>query len=455
MIKKLTERKLHFIILAFLIGLFLGVNLSLTLSADEPAHRYLDYFHRVYQLILTDYVEIPETENIFYGAIKGMITSLNDPFSRFLDEKSYRELEEETSGEYVGIGIEITVQNGRIVVISPIEDTPAMKAGIISGDVIVKVNNISIKDKSLSEIVKMIRGRAHTKVTLHVMRKGFKELLEFELARVPVRITSVSYDIIEEHIGYLKIKIFSSETGRDIERAIDYFNKKNVDRIIIDLRWNPGGLLDRAIKISDLFLDKGQVIVSTRGREGSGNVKEFHSLKSPLYKGKLIVLINKGSASASEIFAGAIKDNKRGKLLGIKSFGKGSVQKRFNLNDNLGIMLTIAKYYTPSGVSIHGKGIVPDYIVPMKIFLDSDKKNVNRIIMEKLPEKFVQANRVYNKENKKKFLQFLRSKNLNISEKSANYILKREINKYTKRQPYDLEFDVQLSRAIEIIKKGN
>jgi carboxyl-terminal processing protease len=455
MIKKLTERKIHFIILAFLIGLFLGINLSITLSADEPAHKYLDYFHQVYQLIITDYVDMPETKDIFYGAIKGMITSLNDPFSRFLDEKSYRELEEETSGEYVGIGIEITVQDGNIVVISPIEDTPAMKAGIVSGDIIIKVNDTPIKDKSLAEIVKMIRGMANTKVRLHVMREGFSEPLEFELVRVPVRIKSVSYAIIEGSIGYLKIKIFSSETGRDIEKAINYFNNKNIDRLIIDLRWNPGGLLDRAISISDLFLDKGKVIVSTRGREGSGLVKEFTSIKSPLYKGKLIVLINNGSASASEIFSGAIKDNNRGKLLGVKSFGKGSVQKRFNLNDKLGIMLTIAKYYTPSGASIHGKGIVPDYVVPMTIFLDKDKKNVNTIIQEKLTEKFVKVNKEYNEETKKKFLQLLKNKNLSISEKSAHYILKREINKYTKRQIYDLEFDIQLNKAIEIIKKDN
>jgi len=437
-------------------GLFLGINLSHTLSADEPAHKYLDYFHRVYQLIQTDYVDMPETKTIFYGAINGMMESLKDPFSRFLDENAYRDLEEETTGAYVGIGIEITVKDNKIVVISAIEDTPAMKAGIIAGDIIVSVDDKSIKDKNLAEIVKLIRGPANSTVKLHVVRKGILEPLEFELVRVPVKVVSVSYGIITgTDIGYLKIKIFSSNTGNDIEKALKYFNSKKIDKLIVDLRWNPGGLLDRSITVSDFFLDKGALVVSTRGREGSGNVSEFKSSNESLYTGKLIVLINKGSASASEIFAGAIKDNGRGKLLGEKSFGKGSVQKRFNLNENVGIMLTIAKYYTPSGTSIHGKGIKPHYLVPMNLVEEKDKRKVTVILREKIVQNFVKTHPQYSKENKREFLALLNEKNLTISEKTALYMLKSEVNKYTKRTLYDLEFDIQLNRAIELLQKGS
>jgi len=454
--KNLKERKIHIIILAFLMGLFLGINLSHTLSADEPAHKYLDYFHRVYQLIQTDYVDMPETKTIFYGAINGMMESLKDPFSRFLDENAYRDLEEETTGAYVGIGIEITVKDNKIVVISAIEDTPAMKAGIIAGDIIVSVDDKSIKDKNLAEIVKLIRGPANSTVKLHVVRKGILEPLEFELVRVPVKVVSVSYGIITgTDIGYLKIKIFSSNTGNDIEKALKYFNSKKIDKLIVDLRWNPGGLLDRSITVSDFFLDKGALVVSTRGREGSGNVSEFKSSNESLYTGKLIVLINKGSASASEIFAGAIKDNGRGKLLGEKSFGKGSVQKRFNLNENVGIMLTIAKYYTPSGTSIHGKGIKPHYLVPMNLVEEKDKRKVTVILREKIVQNFVKTHPQYSKENKREFLALLNEKNLTISEKTALYMLKSEVNKYTKRTLYDLEFDIQLNRAIELLQKGS
>lgn len=456
MMKKLRERKIHILILAFLMGLFLGINLSYTLSADEPAHKYLDYFHRVYQLIQTDYVDTPETKTIFYGAINGMMQSLKDPFSRFLDEKAYRDLEEETTGAYVGIGIEITVKDNKIVVISPIEGTPAMKAGIIAGDIIVRVDDKSIKNKSLAEIVKLIRGPANSTVKLHVVRKGILEPLAFELVRVPVKLVSVSYGIITgTDIGYLKIKIFSSNTGNDIEKALKYFNSKKIEKLIVDLRWNPGGLLDRSITVSDFFLDKGALVVSTRGREGAGNVSEFKSSHDPLYTGKLIVLINKGSASASEIFAGAIKDNGRGKLLGEKSFGKGSVQKRFNLNDNVGIMLTIAKYYTPSGTSIHGKGIKPHYLVPMNIIEEKDKRKVTVILREKIVQNFVKTHPRYSRETKKKFLALLKEKDLAISEKTALYMLKSEVNKYTKRKLYDLEFDIQLNRAIKLLQKGS
>ena len=456
MFKRIRERRLHLFVLVFLAGLFMGVNVSFNLKAEEPSHVYLDYFHQVFQLVRTEYVENIDVKNLFYGAIRGMVQSLNDPFSRFLDEEGFAELKEETTGKFVGVGVEITVRDGDIVVISPIEDTPAMRAGLRAGDIITKVNNVAIKNKNISETVKMIRGLPHTRVTLTVVREGLDEPLNFEIERAPIKIETVRLDILKEHgIGYIKIKTFSAETTREVEKALTELNKKGLGKLIIDLRWNPGGLLDKAISVSELFLDKGKVIVSTRGREGTGNVKEFLSEKSPLYRGRLVVLVNKGSASASEIFSGAMRDNNRGKLVGETTFGKGLVQKFFNLNENVGVTLTIAKYYTPSGASIHGKGITPDYQVPSEGFSEADKKNVGIILKDRLVEEFVKTHKSYDEGSRGEFIEFLNRKKLPISEKSANYLLKTEIFKYAKKAAYDLEFDSQLKKAIEVVNEAS
>ena len=454
MFKKIRERSLHLVIFAFLTGLFLGVNLSFKAEALEPAHSYLDYFHQVYQIIRTEYVDTVETKSLFYGAIRGMLQALNDPFTRFLNEEDFAELKEETTGKFVGVGIEITMKDGEIVVISPIDDTPAMKAGIKAGDRITKIDSSELKDKSLAEIIKLIRGLPHTKVRLTVVREGFDDPITFDLERMPIKIDAVSYTILKEYnTGYIKVKTFSTDTSREIEKALSEFNARRIQRVIVDLRWNPGGLLDQAISMSELFLDKGKMIVSTRGREGSGNFKEYLSERSALYGAELVVLVNKGSASASEIFAGAIRDNGRGRLVGEKTFGKGSVQKSYNLNEKIGLALTIAKYYTPSGVSIHGKGIQPDFVVSSESFPEADRKNVNAIYREKLVDEFLKTHKGYTPENRKEFIEFLKTRNLTISEKSANYILKSEINRFVKQPLYDLEFDAQLKKAIEVVGK--
>ena len=453
MIKKIKERKLHLLIITFLTGLFLGINIANFSSATEGAHKYLDYFHQVYQIILTDYVDVVDNKNIFYGAIRGMIKALDDPFSRFLDEASYSSLMEETSGKFVGIGVEITVKNNEIVVISPIEDTPAMRAGILAGDAIIKVNDKPVSDKDLADIIKEIRGVPNTKVKLTIKRSGFEDPMDFDIERAAIKINTVSYSILNEFsdTGYMKVKLFSSDTAKDIEEALKYFNSKGIQKLIVDLRWNPGGLLDKAIAIVNLFLEKDQIIVSTRGREGSGNVSEFKATGAPLYKGKLIVLVNNGSASASEIFSGAIRDNKRGKLLGEKTFGKGSVQKFYNLDDDIGVTITIAKYYTPSGISIHGKGIEPDYKVEPEKISPEDKDQIEVIMKKKILENFAVSNKSYNDDTRQKFRRLLKDNNITISEKTADYILKREILKYSKPPLYDLEFDNQLNESIRII----
>jgi len=448
------ERTIHFIIVAFLVGMFAGVNLSFSATATEAPHRYLDYFHKVYQIIKTDYVDVPQTKNLFYGAIRGMIASLDDPFSRFLDEKAFSQLKEETTGEFVGVGIEISVKDNKIVVISPIEGTPAMHAGIQAGDTIVKVNGTEIKDKDLNEIVKMIRGKPNTTVTLAIYREGFDELIDIEIERAPIKIETVKYGIMEDtNTGYLKVTLFSEDTPNDIRKVLKEFKEKDVKKLVVDLRWNPGGLLEGAIDISDMFLEQDKEIVSTRGRKGTGAIKEYKAESSPLYNGEMIVVINKGSASASEIFSGAMRDNKRAKLLGEKTFGKGSVQKFFNLNENVGVSLTIARYYTPSGISIHGKGIEPDFKVASNKISREEQKEINKMSKKKLLKKFTETHTTYNEQTRKQFYDFIKKNDIELSHKTADYILKNEIQGYSKRPLYDLEFDQQLKEAVKIINE--
>lgn len=455
MFGKLKERRFHLLVLAFLTGLFIGINVSFLSSATEPAHKYLDYFHRVYQLILTEYVDEASPKDMFYGAIRGMINSLNDPFSRFLDEKSFEELKEMTTGKFQGVGIEITIQDGQVIVVTPIDDSPAMKAGILSGDVITTIDGKAVKGMKLEKIVNLIRGLPKSTVKLQVRREGFDEPMNFELERAPVKITSVEYDVIKErNIGYLRLKNFGSETTRDVTRALKFFNAGGIKKIVVDVRNNPGGLLSSSIEISELLLERGKTIVSTRGKEGSGRVQVYKSQSEPIYRGGLIMLVNNGSASASEILSGAIRDNGRGKLLGVKTFGKGSVQKSFNLDDDIGVAITVAKYYTPSGELIHKKGIKPDYEVPLEKLSESEMKNLKVVRDRKILEQFVRKDTEYTEETKASFRAALARDGVILPDKTANYMLKDWIYRSRKKPLYDLEFDLQLNEAIRHLSGG-
>lgn len=455
MFGKLKERRFHLLVLAFLTGLFIGINVSFLSSATEPAHKYLDYFHRVYQLILTEYVDEASPKDMFYGAIRGMINSLNDPFSRFLDEKSFEELKEMTTGKFQGVGIEITIQDGQVIVVTPIDDSPAMKAGILSGDVITTIDGKAVKGMKLEKIVNLIRGLPKSTVKLQVRREGFDEPMNFELERAPVKITSVEYDVIKErNIGYLRLKNFGSETTRDVTRALKFFNAGGIKKIVVDVRNNPGGLLSSSIEISELLLERGKTIVSTRGKEGSGRVQVYKSQSEPIYRGALIMLVNNGSASASEILSGAIRDNGRGKLLGVKTFGKGSVQKSFNLDDDIGVAITVAKYYTPSGELIHKKGIKPDYEVPLEKLSESEMKNLKVVRDRKILEQFVRKDIEYTEETKASFRATLARDGVTLPDKTANYMLKDWIYRSRKKPLYDLEFDLQLNEAIRHLSGG-
>lgn len=454
MMNNLKQRNIHIALVAFLCGLFIGINLTFLHSASEPSHKYLDYFHQVYQIIRTDYVEEPPTKDIFYGAMRGMIKALDDPFSRFLDEKAYEDLREMTTGKFIGVGVEISQRDDEIVIIAPIDDSPAMKAGIHAGDIIVKINNKNIRGMKLEEVIKMIKGLPNSKVKLTVRRKNYDEFLDFEIERAPIKIKSVEYGIMNEApIGYLRIKNFGTDTTGDVIEALKFYNKKNINKLIIDLRNNPGGLLNSAIEIGQLFIEKGKTIVSTRGREGVEKERLFKSQEDPLYRGELIVLVNNGSASASEILAGAIRDNKRGKLIGLKTFGKGSVQKSYNLADDIGVAITIARYYTPSGEMIHKRGIAPDYKITNEEMPVADRESSKDIDKKKLLEKFITNDMEYNDATVKKLLGYLNDNNVKLSERSARYILKANILRYKKRPLYDFEFDQQLVEAYKKINK--
>ena len=328
-------------------------------SAENDIYKKIDLFGEVLEKINKEYVdEINQSESMD-SAINGLLQSL-DPYSAYMSPEIFNEMQTETSGEFGGLGIEVSMESGVVKVISPIDDTTATRAGIKAGDYIVKINDVQVQGKSLSEAVDLMRGPVGSGIELTIRRRGERKALIFNVVREIIQIQSVKADILEKSIGYLRLTSFNENSGKQIEREIKKLEKnKDVKSYILDLRNNPGGLLSQAIKISDFFLDNGE-IVSTKSRKPSENRKWF-AKKGDLTNGKvLIVLINYGSASASEIVAGALKDHKRAILLGENSYGKGSVQSIIPLKNDGSIRLTVAKYYLPYGKSISEVGVSPD-----------------------------------------------------------------------------------------------
>ena len=328
-------------------------------SSENEIYNKIDLFGEVLEKINKEYVdEINQSEGMD-SAINGLLQSL-DPYSAYMSPEIFNEMQTETSGEFGGLGIEVGMESGVVKVISPIDDTPASKAGIKAGDYIVKIDNIQVQGKSLSEAVDLMRGSVGSEIELTVRRRGEKKALTFKIVREIIQIKSVKAELLEKSIGYIRLTSFNENSGKQIKKEIQKFEKNNnAKSYILDLRNNPGGLLSQAIKISDFFLDNGE-IVSTKSRKKSENKKWFAN-KGDLTNGKtLVVLINYGSASASEIVAGALKNHKRAILLGENSYGKGSVQSIIPLKNNGAIRLTVAKYYLPSGESISEVGVSPD-----------------------------------------------------------------------------------------------
>ena len=348
--------KKKFFITIFLLNLF---SFPLVSSSENNIYEKIDLFGEVLEKINKEYVdEINQSESMD-SAINGLLQSL-DPYSAYMSPEIFNEMQTETSGKFGGLGIEVGMEAGVVKVISPIDDTPASKAGIKAGDYIVKINETQVQGKSLSEAVDLMRGPVGSAIELTVRRRGERKALTFKIVREIIQIQSVKADLLEKNIGYLRLTSFNENSDTQIKKQIKELEEnKNVKAYILDLRNNPGGLLSQAIKIADFFLDNGE-IVSTKSRKASENRKWF-AKKGDLTDGKsLIVLINYGSASASEIVAGALKDHKRAILLGENSYGKGSVQSIIPLKNDGAIRLTIAKYYLPSGKSISEVGVSPD-----------------------------------------------------------------------------------------------
>ena len=328
-------------------------------SAEINIYEKIDLFGEVLEKINKEYVdEINQSESMD-SAINGLLQSL-DPYSSYMSPETFELMQTETSGEFGGLGIEVSMEAGVVKVITPIDDTPASKAGIKSGDYIVKINNTQVQGKSLSEAVDLMRGLVGSSIELTIRRRGVKKALTFNIVRKIIEVQSVKSDLLENNIGYIRLTSFNENSGQQIKKKIEKLKKnKSVNSFILDLRNNPGGLLSQAIQISDFFLENGE-IVSTKSRTKSENRKWF-AKKGDITQGNtLIVLINNGSASASEIVAGALKDHKRAIILGENSYGKGSVQSIIPLKNKGAIRLTVAKYYLPSGKSISEVGVRPD-----------------------------------------------------------------------------------------------
>ena len=352
--------KKNFLILLFFV--LFNINNNSFSASNETIYEKIDLFSEVLDKINKEYVEDVDQSEAMDAAINGVLQSL-DPYSAYMSPEIFEEMQTETSGEFGGLGIEVSMEAGVVKVISPIDESPAYKVGVKAGDYIVKINNVQVQGKTLSEAVELMRGPVGSSIEITVRRIGVRKALVFNITREIIKIQSVKSKIIDNNIGYIRLTAFNENSSSQIKKKISEFKKdKSIEGYILDLRNNPGGLLSQAVKISDFFLSDGE-IVSTKSRKEGENRKWFAN-RGDIIDGKtLIVLINGGSASASEIVAGALKDHKRAILLGESSFGKGSVQSIIPLKNRGAIRLTISKYYLPSGKSISEVGVSPDIVV--------------------------------------------------------------------------------------------
>ena len=392
-------------------------------SKNKQTYEYLDLFGQIFDRVRSNYVDEVTDEELIEKAIDGMLTGL-DPHSGYMDEEVWEEMQMDTRGKFGGLGIEITMEEGFVKVISPIEDTPAFEAGILAGDFIIQIDDTPVFGLTLSESVDLMRGDKGESITIKISRDG-KEPFDVDIVRDIIKIQSVKFEIIN-NVGYLRITSFTEQTEKGLIKSIktikQELNNKQLG-FILDVRSNPGGLLTQSIKVSDIFLERGE-IVSTRGRNKT-DIDRYRAKKGDMIEGQpLIVLINGGSASASEIVAGALQDHKRAIIVGTKSFGKGSVQtiipfrKSNSEKITTGIRLTTARYYTPSGKSIQGKGIEPDIIIEQGIF---ESKEFDRLSEADLKDSLDNENKILENGEEK-------SKNINQDRLNKDYQLARAID---------------------------
>ncbi|MFQ6757144.1 MAG: S41 family peptidase [Deltaproteobacteria bacterium] len=362
--------------LCVLAGSLLAWNYSTVTATTQDTYESLEAFSKILSLVQENYVEEVDSQKAIEGAIKGMLTTL-DPHSSYMKPEDFKELQVETQGSFTGIGIEITMKDNILTVVSPIEGTPAFAKGLKAGDKIVKIGEEPTQDMSLMEAVKRLRGPKGSEVTISIHRKGWPDLKEITLIRDIIPIHSVKSKLLEPGYPYIRIINFQAQTTTDFKKALSDLEKQGkIKGLIVDLRNNPGGLLDQSVKIADIFIDEG-VIVSTKGRIKEQNSMFYARDNNAKYKFPVVVLVNEGSASASEIVAGALQDHKKAVIIGAQTFGKGSVQTIIPMDSGAGLRLTTARYYTPSGRSIQATGITPDIIVPSpaSLTVEQDEKD--------------------------------------------------------------------------------
>lgn len=361
--KRLKSQQIIFLIIALFTAVIMGAGVaSKVLATQAETYEKLKILSEVLYLIQTNYVEEVDIQEVIYGGINGMLKTL-DPHSSFMPPEMYQEMQVETRGNFGGLGIQIAIKDDQLTVIAPIDDTPAFRAGVQAGDKIVKIEELPTKDMSLMEAVKLLRGPKGTQVTISIMRESFDKPKEFTITRDIIELQSANHRMLNEQIGYIRLRQFQEDSADELEEALKGLEESGVEAIILDLRSNPGGLLNAAVEVSDKFLEKGKLIVYTEGRKKNQDMRfvahqEFTHPNFPM-----VILVNHGSASASEIVAGALQAHSRAIIIGTQTYGKGSVQSVIPLSDNSGLRLTTAKYFTPDGRSIHEKGIDPDIVI--------------------------------------------------------------------------------------------
>ncbi|WP_337288646.1 S41 family peptidase [Candidatus Methylomirabilis sp.] len=417
-------------IVLILLLLIIGGGGHHEVTAVEDNYERLKVFTEVLSLVQTNYVEETKPRDLIYSSIKGMLESL-DPHSAFMPPDIFKEMQVETQGLFGGLGIEITVKDRMLTVVAPIEGTPADRAGMHPGDRIVKIDGSPTKDMTLMEAVKKLRGSKGTSVTLTILREESPGPFDLTLVREVIEVKSVKAKDLGDGIAYVRISAFQERTGKDLLKAIEQLGQGVMSAMVLDLRNNPGGLLNQAVQVSDLFLDQGQLIVYTEGRLKNQDLRFSAEHGAQIPKIPIVVLVNGGSASASEIVAGALQDWKRAVILGTKTFGKGSVQTVVPLSDGSGLRLTTAKYFTPQGRSIHGTGLVPDIIV------EAPRPTVAKAQSAPPDEKEGEAGKERPEKRQEK----------KISEEEGDASLQ-----ISKREGPDPSADVQLKRAMEILK---
>jgi carboxyl-terminal processing protease len=417
--KKVTFSLFSIAVLAGFIFVNLGIS-EIDKKKKDELFRKVELFSDALAIIQTDYMEEPSPKDLIYGALKGMLSAL-DAHSQFLDPDTYNELKVDTEGKFGGLGIEITIKDGLLTVVTPIEDTPAWKAGIKANDRIVKIGNELTRDITLTESVKKMRGKPGEAVDLTVLRESEKKILEFKIVRDIIKIKDIKEArILEEGIGYIRLVEFRENTPQDINTTLENLSKKGMNALILDLRNNPGGLLEVAVRVAGEFIEKGKVVVFTKGRQKEQNMQFLSRSSHPILNLPMVVLINEGSASGSEIVAGCLQDYKRAMILGTKSFGKGSVQTVIPLGDGSALRLTTSRYFTPQGTLIHEKGVTPDIVVEEGKIELIQQKDENR---EKSKEIFEEI------ENKDK-----------------------EVKEEKPQGNFDYKLDNQLMRAVDVLK---